>query len=111
MALVEEELPGVNKGECKSCPVYLAELYPRVYSLHYLRARFIQSSIYVSFKLFVPAVRSEFRLREDHAIAHRLQEQECKISEIILKRHLPYIIIYTKCCVCVCFVISTGFLC
>lgn len=81
MALVEEELPGVNKGECRS--YRFARLWddaPMIDALFFYaltqNSLLLFSDLY--FVVCVCAVRSDFRVREDSAIAHRLQEQECK---------------------------------
>lgn len=55
MALVEEDLPGVSKGEWRRS--YVA---------------------FDSFCFCFFIVRTDFQLREDQGFAHRLQEQECE---------------------------------
>ena len=80
MALVEEELPGVSKGDCRSYSFARQWADTLFFFLHEPTASFLCciSSILICISLFVCAVRSDFRMREDSAIAHRLQEQECK---------------------------------
>ena len=77
MALVEEELPGVNKGKCSSYCLLGSRPVLLIWNSHKL--------ILLHFVSFRCAVRSDFRVREDSAIAHKLQEQECKIQYIILQ--------------------------
>ena len=89
MALVEEELPGVNKGEYRS--YRFARLWddaPMIDALFYARTQnslLLFSGLYIV--VCVCAVRSDFRVREDSAIAHRLQEQECKNTVCYLSTH------------------------
>lgn len=92
MALVEEELPGVNKGEWLIVQSLLGNGTLCTNSQHLLHLSF-----------FVCAVRSDFRVREDSAIAHKLQEQECKntvlhihdmiyLCYVLLKGYLVHVV-------------------
>lgn len=83
MSLVEENLPGVGRGE--SWVTINSLIIP-----HAMQQKSCCNQPCPSLSLFpfIPLVKKDFQVREDHVIAKQLQERECKWFDLTFL-HLP----------------------